>query len=283
MENTTECLKIPGYEFWIESDGKRLEQYDQTREINELGGTVISCYVASKVGKDELAEVRSVPKNLGIIKLEIFRIKNIREEPLKPRPYYQPNTLNVSTLSEKAKTVSLHTISLLEPDTTKEERRQWCRNYDYFDLPKKTPWYTVKFLYRPLDILQAEGIAPRLPLNPISNSTHGRIEKRIDGPSLTKAEPDRDRKPSIVSIKTEDLKVNNPKMAKLDDPVIIEDSDEEDSKHFLKTTLHKYENIKTEELFLPPKRLRETSNAEARRNKRIKKVLDPVVIVLDSD
>ncbi|GJJ11918.1 hypothetical protein Clacol_006156 [Clathrus columnatus] len=303
MEDT-ECLKVPGYDFWIESEGKRMKQY-QVKETNESGHNVVSCYIASEVGKvggfflesleenlilsasiwlylnddcvkkyihgnwevkeefishiytaaderrkfaftaikfeeDEHSEFTTIPQNLGTIRAEIFRVVNLRYAHSGPP---ETATLNTPTLlSEKSKTVGCHTVSLLEPEAVTEKPQFQYVSCKFFD--SKIPWYTIKFLYRPLaDILQAEGIAPFSTPNPTPNGDVGRV--------------------------------NDLKAADLQEPIVIEDSDE-DVEYFNRAKV-KVEDVSSS------KRSREPLDPQARKQKRIKKASDPVVIIVDSD
>ncbi|GJJ11920.1 hypothetical protein Clacol_006158 [Clathrus columnatus] len=314
-----DCLTIPGYEFWIESNQKRATQY-QTQETNEPTGRVVSCYTASEVGKefriglrkdrdaqstrikfylnddcvdqrilrtpktynmfvshvytsgatekrgfafstinfeeDDATELTSISKNHGTIRLEIFRITNVRSTHSGP-PRCNAATLNVPTLSEKSKTINPHTISLRNPEEVGNKSFNYY-TYDYMDSPKETPWYTVKFLYGPLDILQAKGIAPISVLKPAPNSES--LERQIDQPTRVLDFYCKDQKLKIIKFKCP-TKVTSSK-----ETTVIEEDLPDPATLF---TVKK-ENIKIE-TFSSPKRPREsllTINSRAERIKR---------------
>ncbi|GJJ11919.1 hypothetical protein Clacol_006157 [Clathrus columnatus] len=344
MEDT-DCLKIPGYDFWIEVDGKRANQY-QVEETNESGRKVVSCYIASEVGKefrigiknykksssatirlylnddcvdislhknrtagesfisdvytaenekrkfaftainfeeDEHSELTTTPRNLGSIRMEVFRVVNIRSCYTRSARRQTATLDTPTTLSEKSKAVGCHTVSLVKPEAVakKPERGRYysCKLVD-----SNIPWYTIKFIYRPLDTLQAEGIAP-FSANPTPDEDGDEDEKKTIRQFSSEPRSDEDKKSAIKIFKSENSTVDDSKAISLQEPIIIEDSDE-DVKYFPNraTTTHccNCAKVKVEHVS-SSKRSRETLDPQARREKRIKKAADPVIIIVDSD
>lgn len=207
---------------------------------------------------------QAIPKNLGTIKIELYHIKNING-PGQPAVY---KLGAVSTMSEKSKSIGFHTVSLRPPEIA----TNLCSttNVTYVD-PLK-PWFTIKFFYRPLDVLRAQGIASGLEpqTNPGGASEHQDNHDR-NLPTVTpKTESTEDRKPLI----TKAYRTQKTQVMKTIETVII-DSDSEDNER---------SKVKTEK-GSGSKRSRESSSKGSVRHKRHKTDIkqDPDVIVLDSD
>ncbi|GJJ11915.1 hypothetical protein Clacol_006153 [Clathrus columnatus] len=209
----TESLKIPGYEFWVESNEKRMKQYRIQRTV-EQDGNMISCYIASNPGaefcvgirkrkngqstiiksyldgnfvledtyktswagdayvsylrtgntkrgfafsainftaaltitEDKDAELAPIPKDLGTIRLDVIRIKNLRYyEGRIPSPSFDTDLpTDIPTFSEKLKAENFHTISMQEPEEVESSPGPPAHyQFRYLDPPEKSPWYTT--------------------------------------------------------------------------------------------------------------------------------------------
>ncbi|KDQ14886.1 hypothetical protein BOTBODRAFT_174402 [Botryobasidium botryosum FD-172 SS1] len=96
-----------------------------------------------------------VPSEIGSIKLTIKRV--IVQQTSMPPRFKQPKQ-RLKTVHEKSKKAGLHIVSYGEKMRLKTNARMYTNTpYDPSDTE---PWVTFIFKYRPLDWLQAEGIAP---------------------------------------------------------------------------------------------------------------------------
>ncbi|GJJ11921.1 hypothetical protein Clacol_006159 [Clathrus columnatus] len=132
----SKSLKIPGYEFWIESDGKRAKQF-QVQE--DQAGNVVSCYIASEAGKE-------------------FRIgaRKLKDGPSTSVRFY----LNDDCVAKRVfKRTRVNDILVSHTYTAKNEKRKFA-------------FSTINFE----GILQAEGLAPPpAPDTPSSVETKNRV------------------------------------------------------------------------------------------------------------
>lgn len=212
---------------------------------------------------DERMGVSSVPENLGMIRLMLYPVYKFESLGLQ-----EPNIFDmkaVSTISEKTKAVGFHSVSLRPP----EKSTQLSNNkFNTWRTNPTKPWYTIRFVYRPLVILQAQGIAPESDPEDVPNDLQS--EQDLEKPIVPKIEST-ERKPPIQSNKKA-YRMETSQITKTIETIIIEDSDSEDDRP-----------IKTEKN-TGSKRPR-VSHSESVHNKRRKTDLNsnPEIIVLDSD
>lgn len=216
---------------------------------------------------DEQMSLSSVPENLGMIRLMLYPVLKFKR-----RGRREPNIFDfkdVSTMSEKTKSVGFHSISL-QPPEIKNERPRYHQHYKTYRVNPAKPWYTIKFIYRSLAILQAQGIAPEAGRENVSNDPQD--DQNLEKPLFPKVEPTEGKPSKQPCKKTHKMEASQ--IMKTIETIIIEDSNSEDDGR---------SEVKVEKI-TGSKRPR-TSLKKSVHSKRLKTDLksDPDIIILDSD
>ncbi|GJJ11917.1 hypothetical protein Clacol_006155 [Clathrus columnatus] len=290
MENI-DCLKIPGYDFWIEVDGKRAKQY-QVKETNASGHNVVSCYIVSEVGKEFRIGIKNYENSsLTSIKLylnddrvskSVYGHWGTREEFIS-HIYTSQNEKRKFTFTAIRFEEDEHTELTTIPQNLGTIRAEVFRvvnlRYKYSAPPRITTLNTPTLLSEKSKT--AEGIAPLPALNPTHNGDGDRGEKGTVQHSEFHSKEG--RKSAIRTIESENSTANGLNATSSKEPIIIENSDD-DAKYIPnRATTTQCGNVKVEEHVSFSKRSGETLDPQARREKRIKKASDPVIIIIDSD
>ncbi|KAF5349784.1 hypothetical protein D9758_010209 [Tetrapyrgos nigripes] len=150
-------LDFGNFSSWITIDGVPLQEYDITTK-----GLETTCWIPSEAGKpflftkldltDDDAFLSASHQQIGEIKVEFWDAIEVGKGSFS-NTFSEPGKVH-----ERSKKAIGHQISLAE------ERSYACQTF--VDIKKIALLATMIFRYRPLDVLQANGIAP--PPEPVS-------------------------------------------------------------------------------------------------------------------
>lgn len=132
---------------------------------------------------DDLLTSQSILENIGVIRVDVYRILPILETDY--RNEFRPSVMTeVGPIHERSKKAGSHCVSLGDTKVCSPRRTLHTRLLD----PQAGPFATFIFRYRPLALLQANGIALNGP-PPVPSSSLRKRRSEVDA----KPEPKRAR------------------------------------------------------------------------------------------